>query len=241
MLQQQPKNPDDNLVAVFKTIAVENPAKTLEKGRPMFDDMEIVEIRFPGRRDWSAFPALAFSDWVTDPFTGAQTKRTYAERFAHQYRQFKLHAQQTKQGTPLEYVPFLTEGKRAELRALNIYTIEALASIDGADLKNLGDGGRDLKNRATEYLAETLRAAPSVQLQAEMEALRARNQTLEEDNRAMAQRLSSETSGDELIDAMSDTQLKDYIATQTGIRPQGNPRRQSLLRMALEVRPEKAA
>ena len=50
---------------------------------------------------------------------------------------------------------FLTEARRAELRAQNIYTIEALAAIDGLELKNLGMDGRDLKNKAMEYLEES--------------------------------------------------------------------------------------
>jgi hypothetical protein len=239
--QQQPRDPDAALVVVFKSIAIENPAKTIAAGRPVFDDAEVVEVRFPGRRDYSVFPATAFSDWVTDQFTGEQTKRTYAERFQHQYRQFKMHATQTKQGTPLAYAPFLTEGKRAELRALNIYTVEALSLIDGEDLKNLGLNGRDFKNKAVEYLDNAKKSvAPSLQLQAELEALKARNELLEEDAKAMAAKLAAEGSGDETLDGMTDAQLKDFIAAQTGTRPVGNPVRKTLLRMALDAR-QKAA
>jgi hypothetical protein len=243
MLQQQQlvRDPDAALVVIFKSIAVENPAKTLANGRPMYDDVEVVEIRFPGRRDYSVFPATAFSDWVQDQFSGSMTKRTYAERFSHQYRQFKEHATQTKQGTPLAFAPFLTEGKRAELRALNVYTVEALSLIEGADLKNLGLEGRDLKNKATEYLAEAQKSAPGMQLQAELEALRARNEALEEDARAMAAKLAAEGSGDEMLDAMTDAQLKDWIHAQTGNRPVGNPVRKTLLRIAMEVRSNRAA
>ena len=32
-------------------------------------------------------------------------------------------------------------------RALNLYTVEQLAAIDGQELKNLGPGGRELKNQ----------------------------------------------------------------------------------------------
>ena len=50
---------------------------------------------------------------------------TYAERFHRQYRQFKEHAQQTKSGIPLAGVPFLFQTRKAELRALNIYTVSS--------------------------------------------------------------------------------------------------------------------
>jgi hypothetical protein len=93
-------------------------------------------------------PATSVSHWAIDPATGGQIKVTYAERFRRQYQQFKALTAQTKSGTPLTHAPFLTEGRRAEMRALNIYTVEQLAAIDGQELKNIGTGGRELKNAA---------------------------------------------------------------------------------------------
>lgn len=235
------RDPDAALVALFKHHAIPNEAATAQAGRPMFDDMEVCEIRFPGSRAVSVFPATAQSDWVTNPYTGASVKRTYAERFAHEYQQFKSHVAQTKTGTPLQYVPFLTEGRRAELQALNIYTVEALATVDGQELKNLGPYGRDLKNQAEAFLADATRLAPSTQLQAEYEALKARALALEEDNKALQQTLKAEASGDAMLDSMSDAQLKDFISTNTGSKPVGNLGRKTLLRMALDARPAKAA
>ena len=41
------KDPDDSVVAIFKDFAVKNEAKSAQAGRPIFDDMEIVELRYP--------------------------------------------------------------------------------------------------------------------------------------------------------------------------------------------------
>jgi hypothetical protein len=53
-----PRDPDNALVALFKHHAIENIAKSKEAGRPIFDDVEYVEIRawlktsdFPGNGD----------------------------------------------------------------------------------------------------------------------------------------------------------------------------------------------
>jgi hypothetical protein len=232
------QDPDAALLAVFRHVALQNPAKTLKEGRPIFDDMEVCEIRFPGRRDWQAFPATAVSHWATDPHTGGQMQVTYAERFARQYQQFKSHAAQTKSGTPLSHAPFLTEGRRAELRAQNIFTVEALASIDGQDLKNLGQGGRDLKNAAEDYILEAKMSAPNLQMQAELEALKARNQVLEDD---MAAVKKAQASAAAEFDDMSEDALRDYIKSHSGHAPQGQLTRKTLLRMALDARPNKAA
>lgn len=231
------RDPDDAIVALFKHIAVKNEAKTLAAGRPIFDDVEVCEIHIPGSKNSGVYPALAFCRWVDDPLTGEQSKQTYAERFSRQYQQFKAQAVQTKSGTPLANAPFLTEARRAELRAQNIYIIEQLAAIDGQELKNLGPGGREMKNKAIEFIDEGLKTAPNLQLQAELDSLRARNQLLEEDN----ERIKSLVPSDE-FDDMSMEQLREFIKANTGHEPQGNLNRKALLRLAQLARsPEKAA
>jgi hypothetical protein len=231
-------DPDDQLVVLFRYEAVKNPAKTLAEGRPIFDDEERCVISAPGSRDVKVFPANEFTRWVVDPHTGEQRKQSYAERFSHQYRQFKASAAQTKTGTPLEHTPFLSEGRRAELRAQNVYTVEQLAAIEGSELKNLGPGGREMKNMAIEFIEEARGAAPNKQLMAELEALRARNIILEED----AITSKNAKSGDEgEFEPMSLDQLREYIKSNTGTGVAGQPSRKTLVRMAMECRPDKVA
>jgi hypothetical protein len=239
MLQQvNPRDPDASLVATFRHHPMPNDAKSATEGRPIYDDVEVVDIRKPGSRDFTTHPAIEVCGWTVDPHTGGQVQVTYAERFSRQYQQFKAKLTQTKSGTPIDHAPFLTEGRRAELRAQNIYTVEQLAGIDGQELKNLGQGGREMKNWAMEYIAESKIAAPSMQLQAELEALRARNQVLEEDNDALKRRTAT---AEAQFEDMTDDQIHKYIQTHTGHPPQGNLPRKTLVRMAMEARPSKAA
>jgi hypothetical protein len=231
------QNPDEVLVAVFKHHANPNEAASLAAGRLICDDMEVCEVRAPGSKSTrGVYPALSVSGWVVDPETGGQIKQTYAERFAAQYRQFKAKSAQTKSGTPLTHAPFLTEARRAELRALNVYTVEALAQLDGQELKNIGPGGRELKNAAMEFIEESKRSAPNLKLQAELEALKARNAILEEDLAAVKNGVP-----DNEFDGMSLDQLREYITANTGHAPHGSYQRKQLLRMAMEARPEKVA
>ena len=234
-------DPDDHLVVLFKHLAVKNDAASLKEGRPIYDDQEICEIRAPGFKDVKVFPATAFARWVDDPVTGEQTKQTYAERFRHQYQQFKAKVSQTKSGTPLDLVPFLTDGRRAELRAQNIYTVEQLAAVEGAELKNLGPGGREMKNHAQAFIDEGRASAPNKQMLAELEALKARNAVLEEDMKLRQARRAAEESVDDEFEAMSLDQLREYITAQTGQAPLGSLNRKNLMRMAANSRPEKAA
>jgi hypothetical protein len=229
-LNKRPTGTDDDLVAIFKHIAIPNEGKSKAAGRLICDDVEICEIRTPGRTDIKHFPATEFSHWKDDQFTGAQLKVTYAERFPRQYLQFKQQAAQTKSGTLLERVPFLSEGRRAELRALNVYTVEQLAHIDGQELKNLGPGGRDWKNQAIDFIEEAKALVPNIAMQTELEALRARTQALEADNEVLK---AKRDDGDgSQFDEMSNLQIKDFIFKETGTRPIGNPSRKTLLQLA---------
>ena len=227
----QQRDPDASLVALFHHHALKNEARSVKEGRPIFDDIEVVDVRIAGSRNFSVFPATAFSHWENNPLTGEQTAVTYAERFSRQYQQFKMQMTQTKSGTPLAHVPFLTEARRAELRALNIYTVEQLAAIDGQELKNLGQHGRDLKNKAQEYIAESKALAPSTEMAAELEALRARNTVLEDDAKLLAKADKVDTD----FDDMNLEQLREYITTNSGHAPHGSIGRKTLIRMAADV------
>ena len=237
------RDPDEMLVVLFRYLAMENPQASLAQGRPIFDDVEVCEIRAPGSKDVKVFPSTEFCGWKDDPFTGAQRKWTYAERFQYQYRQFKNSNTQTKTGTPLDHVRFLSEGRRAELRAQNLYTVEQLAGIEGNELKNLGPGGRDMKNQALEYIEESKSSAPSKQMMAELEALRARNAILEEDQKVFEQRkpLLADSQDDGEFADMTDVQLREYIKANNGHSPVGQPSRKNLIRMAMDCKPTEKA
>lgn len=239
MSTPDPRNTDAALVVVFKNHAVKNEALSRTEGRPVFEDMEICEIRAPGSRNSSPQPALSlWPHWIDDPLTGEQHQITYAERFSRQYRQFKEQEAQTIAGTPLAHVSFLTEASRATMRALNVYTLEQLAGIDGQELKNLGPGGRDLKNQAIAYIEESKAKVPDIAMKEELEALRARNAVLEDDNEALQRRQA----GEGQFKDMTDEQIVAFITTHSGgIAPTGNLSRKVLVRMATDARPSKAA
>jgi hypothetical protein len=107
--------------------------------------------------------------------------------------------------------------------------VEALASVDGQELKNLGQGGRDLKNKAQEFIAESRQGAPNAALLAEVEALKARNAILEEDAKVR------QSEGGDPFENMTLDMLRDFIATNTGRAPHGSLNRKTLVRMATEA------
>lgn len=246
---------DSRLVPVFKTISVANEFKSKKEGRPIFDDMEVCEIRISGdRQNAPVFPAHSFSMNIDLP-DGTSQPVTYAERFQKQYQAFKSQKAQVKEGTPVDELPFLTQAKRSELRALNIYTAEALSALDGEALKTLGMGGRELKNQAVAYLQAASGTADSTKLAYENEVLRAQLVSLQsqldgksveqiaqdkqdKEDRAAARAAAKDRR--EQLEAMSVDELKDWIEAKTDARPRGNPSKATLLDVAEKIAAEDA-
>ena len=229
----------------FYSDAVENKAKTKEAGRPIFEDREFVRIKFPGDKH-RVLVAPAKEGYRRDPVTNDWV--TYAEEFPKHYQAFKDNVEYHGEGTPLSELTFLTDSKRMELRAFNIHTAETLAALDGTPLQKLGMGARELKNQATAWLDKasgsadvTRLAAENAALSAQMDDLRAQVAELLNSGAEPA-RADEEPLGQELasvaadaFDAMGVPELKVYIKERTGAAPKGNPSRDTLVSMALDV------
>lgn len=236
---------DSRIVVTFENHPVLNPSASKEKGRPVYDDMEVCRIRMAGdRQNAPVFPADAEAPGgMVDEDTGMTTPVTYKEKYARQYAQFQKGEQQTKTGTPIEYLPFLSPAKVKELKGLNIYTAEALAALDGQPLKSLGQGGREWKNQAQAYLdnAEgsalvTRQALEIEQLREQLELARKENQQLippatidVEDGSA------NDVAGLSQFESWEDELIKEYIAERSGAKPRGNPNHKTLVSMADEL------
>lgn len=233
---------EERLVVRFRADKIKNEGKSKLAGRPIFDDIELVEIRTAGDRNTvKVFPAHSMHRWTTNE-DGEQVAQSYAERWNAQYRRFKENRQQVQDGTPLSELPFLTEAKRAELRALSVHTAETLAALDGQNLKTLGQGGRDLKNQAQAYLDAASGSADVTKMAAQIADLQAQIAAL---TNVQPEPLIAEPTtpddGPDDFEGSTDDELKDYIASIVGSRPRGTPGRETLLRMAREAAKQEAA
>jgi hypothetical protein len=131
--------------AVFRNHVVADEQASKAAGRPIFTDMEVCDLSFPANTKTKAtFPAHEAEPNATrESVAAGGDVVTYAELYNEQYRAFKSGNAQPTSGTPLSEAPFLMEGKRRELKALGVNTVEQLASLDGTPLKQLGMGGRE--------------------------------------------------------------------------------------------------
>lgn len=144
-------NAHDNVI--FFVQPVLNQAKSEAAGREIYDEIEMWELRFPGNN------LHVPTGRVTD-----QERR----RWPQQYDAFKKmgsHAEGIS-GTPLEQWPFVGRAMIAELRYLNILTVEHLAATDDNGISRIGPGGRKLVECAKAWLAEAEGSANTMALAA---------------------------------------------------------------------------
>lgn len=224
--------PTNHLHIEFKVLPIQNMEATRKEGRPIYDDVEHVEIKFVGDPK-KVLVAPAHEKFTRDRQTGQWV--SYAEAYHKHYEAFQSGQAIKGSGTPIDKLPFLTEGKCAELRALNIHTAEALAGLEGANLSKLGMYGRSLKNQAAEYISHAKETALETRLQAENDDLKARLAALEAAMNTPAPAPAVEYTPNthvRLMDEWTEAELKGFIKEQTGSAPRGQPARETLIAMA---------
>lgn len=143
---------DKKLLVLFFRDTVKNESKSIEAGRPIFDEIDLVKIITPGSRD---------------SFIGDATPE-YQARFAGQWARYKAGKDQLTSGTPLKQLPWMTEAQIAEFGAVGCHTVEQLVGMSDA-LSQKFMGHHQIKQKAQAYLDAAAGMAPTMKLQAELE------------------------------------------------------------------------
>lgn len=147
----QQSDADKKLFVVFFSEAVQNEFKSQEAGRPIFDDVDMIRIMYPGQRDTTV--GIAHFG--------------YQQRFPKQWAQYKSKNEQTVSGTPLGVVTWLTKGQVAELNHVNIHSVEQLAGMPD-NISQRFMNHHALKQQAQAYLDAAAGSAPLLKMQAEL-------------------------------------------------------------------------
>lgn len=227
------------MTPIFYTAQVEDVKASREAGRPIYVDEERIEYRFAANRNFN-FHDLAHG--FHEEKNGEVI--THAMRFPDAYRKFKETGGNEAAGTPLRNLPGLTAIQISTLKALSIYTIEALASVEGQNVKNLGPHAYAMKQSAQKYLAAAGGRVEMTEVMAEIAALKAKNDEL---SRIVAanrpepiQFNTAEPEHSDPYAGVDDSELKDQIEAATGSRPRGNPSRATLIGMLSDLTPSEA-
>lgn len=168
---------DDKLFVQFFMEAVLNKGESDKQGRPIFDQKPMVRIITPGSKDVMVNKAT----------------EQYQRRFQKRWDRFMAGQGEALEGTPIEQVPFLTVSQVAEFKALNVFTLEALAGMADT-VAHRFMGFQDVRAKAQRFLEAAKSSAPLTALHAENEALKSQIEVMQ---RQLAELMAAQKSANE--------------------------------------------
>ena len=135
------------------------------------DELEYVRIYIPGDAKLQpVYPADDEYDYGL----------TYKMRFHAQYEAFKSGREQHAGQKFLDQVAWITTALKQQLNMLGIFTLEGLANVPDGNLEKLPMGGRNMRKKAQDELAQEARAKDAekseqtiAKLQAQIDSLKA--------------------------------------------------------------------
>ena len=118
-------NPDSRLSVRFYVRPVQNNFETESQGRPIFTDVDFVEILVPGD-----------NNTIIDQPVREDHKKRFPLHWAHFQNK---HAKDTREiGTPLSEWPQVTASQVEEFRALKFFTVDAVANASDQNIMRIG-------------------------------------------------------------------------------------------------------
>lgn len=118
-------NPDSRLAVRFYVRPVLNEFETEAQGRPIYRDVDYVEIFVPGDNNTI----------IDQP-----VREDHKKRFPIQWAHFQnKHSQDTREiGTPLADWTQVTKAQAEELRAMKFYTVDSVANASDQNVMRIG-------------------------------------------------------------------------------------------------------
>ena len=129
------------------------------------DGLDHIRIRIPG--DKTYLPDLLATE-------------IHKQRFPRQWEAYRSQTDQTEGQTRLEEVGWIDDGTRGMLKALHIFTVEALAATTDGNLANIGMGARTLRERAQAFVDQRRKATAYEESETEKAAMREKLDAMQE-------------------------------------------------------------
>jgi hypothetical protein len=146
---------DEGLLVKFFLKPKQDKAASAEAGRPIFKEVEYIDIKIPGSREGVCRPA----------------RQRDIQRFPRHYQAFKTRVEGEEdviEGTLLAEWPLATRAMVEELAFFNVRTVEQLVSMSDAKAGQFM-GMNGLKAKAQQWLAAAKEQKAATDLKAELE------------------------------------------------------------------------
>lgn len=154
---------DKALLVKFFLKPREDKAASAAAGRPIFKDVEHVDIKIPGNRGSGACRPATDVD---------------RQRFPEHYRRFKERTEtDSMPGTPLHEWPPISRSAAEELKFFNVYTVEQLAGMADVQIAKF-QGLMPLREKAKAWLDRAEKDKPMWELDQSIRQLKSENDDL---------------------------------------------------------------
>lgn len=172
---------DKTLLVKFFMKPRQDKAASEREGRPIFRDVEYVDIKIPGNRNSGACRPATEMDRA---------------RFPDHYKAFKERiSQEVNEGTPLAEWPLISRSMAEELSFFHVKTVEQLATMSDAQAsKFMGLAG--VRQRAKLWLESVEKEKPLWEMDQKMRAQKAEIQELKNSLADLLQRVDGEGEDD---------------------------------------------
>ena len=154
---QPEQNNSHGLYAEFYPHAVQNTKKTLEEGRPIFEEADYIRIMVPGDK----------SSIIERPIRMGNTPMHDNHRFAREFALYNQGSDQALVGTPLTEWPVISRSQCKELDFFNVKTVEQLSEMPDTAVQNFAGVGK-LREIAKRFIVQAKEGAPMLQMQTEL-------------------------------------------------------------------------
>lgn len=176
---------DEKLLVKFFIKQMPDKKASEVEGRPIFKDVEYIDIKIPGNRIGGATHPAQFRD---------------RQRFPRHYAAFKERKSMPVEGTPLAEWPVISRTQVEELAFYNVKTVEQLVSMSDTNASKFL-GMQALKRKAAKWLEDTDKTARINQIE-----------NLETSNKEKDERINSlETKLLDLITKVDDMSTNDVV------------------------------
>lgn len=175
----------------FDKVAVEDRDKTLDAGRRITKDVDMVFIKQIGEKDETMRNAEEWVKQLYEKANGANGNRPsipmeWYEFAKKAYENWQKGYDAPREGTPVREWPILTPAQVQNLHSMNTYTVEEIAKWTENAVVMYGMGGRELRDKARLWLESGDAKAEQIQaLQVENKSLKQKLEELADQVRAL--------------------------------------------------------
>lgn len=194
----------DGQVVQFYNRSVQNAARSLENGRPFYEDKIYVKYFTPGEQ----------RQQINDRPANQQDRL----RWPMQWAQFSQNKAQTVEGTPIGVLYPDHPSIEAQCRAAGVYTVEQLADLNATAIENVGMGCQTWVNYAKKYLEAAQKGVDAGTMRKELDQRDSQIRVLEQ-KVEMLMRANSQLQANAMAGGIDNSKLQEMIAAAMN-RPQ---------------------